>query len=164
MLGSSLKLRSRIPGTSSQVRGSSVRVRVSQGSYDSIDDQGCRLFFDRDGTTKIAMCADYGFRSGGGRLYEANYGQVPKNVFGLAKDSFQQELKQLRLAVRFGESINPAPREASTGLFAQVSSAVTGVARDIDTFLEEKNVFGKLELPPPKPKFLMVEWLEVCGA
>lgn len=29
------------------------------------------------------MCADYGFRSGAGRLYQEGYGEVPKNVWQL---------------------------------------------------------------------------------
>ncbi len=74
------------------------------------------------------MCADYGFRSGAGRLYQGRDGEVPEGVLGLvrwddnqqcpalclachplpavppsqAKVNFSEELEQLRLYVRFG--------------------------------------------------------------
>lgn len=34
-----------------------------------------------------AMCADYGFRSGAGRLYQDHYGEVPKGVWQLVSYS-----------------------------------------------------------------------------
>ncbi len=50
------------------------------GTY---DDNGCQLFYDRDGRVTPAMCADYGFRAGSGRLYEEHYGAAPKGVWEL---------------------------------------------------------------------------------
>lgn len=32
-----------------------------------------------------AMCADYGFRSGAGRLYQDKYGEVPKSIVDLVR-------------------------------------------------------------------------------
>ncbi len=32
-----------------------------------------------------AMCCDYGFRSGVGRLYQGSTGEVPKNFFALVR-------------------------------------------------------------------------------
>ena len=32
------------------------------------------------------MCADYGFRSGSGRLYQEHYGETPKGVLDLVRE------------------------------------------------------------------------------
>jgi hypothetical protein len=36
-----------------------------------------------DGTVVKVMACDYGFRSGSGRLYEEQYGEVPGGIFQL---------------------------------------------------------------------------------
>lgn len=41
-----------------------------------------------------AMCADYGFRCGTGRLYQEGYGKMPKSVWKLATDNLIHEIHQ----------------------------------------------------------------------
>lgn len=45
----------------------------------------CPIYKDRNGKMIPAMCADYGFRSGSGRLYQEFYGEVPKDVWQLVR-------------------------------------------------------------------------------
>lgn len=42
------------------------------------------------------MKGDYGFRSGAGRLYEEQYGEVPGNIFQLAVENFRSEWVNMR--------------------------------------------------------------------
>lgn len=49
------------------------------------------------------MSVDYGFRTGGGRLYQDRYGTVPTGAVPLAIDNFKNELRALRRSVRFDE-------------------------------------------------------------
>jgi hypothetical protein len=53
---------------------------------ESVDDDGCRIFIDREGKMIRVMCCDYGFRAGAGRLYQDNYGEVPQNVFRMVRE------------------------------------------------------------------------------
>lgn len=41
-----------------------------------------------------ALCADYGFRSGSGRLYQEDYGEVPKSAGELVSDRTKQSTSQ----------------------------------------------------------------------
>lgn len=41
------------------------------------------MFQDREGNIVMPMCADYGFRSGAGRLYMDRYGETPGSVWDL---------------------------------------------------------------------------------
>jgi hypothetical protein len=66
------------------------------------------------------MSVDYGFRTGGGRLYQENYGTVPTGVVGLAVDNFKKELRALRRSVRFDEYNAIAAGSASAGPIRKV--------------------------------------------
>lgn len=43
------------------------------------------MFVDRDGRTIRVMAADFGFRSGAGRLYQDRYGEVPGSVVEMVR-------------------------------------------------------------------------------
>lgn len=43
----------------------------------------CPAFYDSNGNVIQPMCADYGFRSGSGRLYSEHYGETPGSVLDL---------------------------------------------------------------------------------
>ena len=43
----------------------------------------CRMTNSPDKGALQAMCCDYGFRSGFGRLYQGGDGEIPKNLFEL---------------------------------------------------------------------------------
>ncbi len=45
----------------------------------------CQVFLDREGNVVMPMCADYGFRSGAGRLYMDRYGETPGSVWDLVR-------------------------------------------------------------------------------
>ena len=45
--------------------------------------EDCAVFVTPDGSIQEVMCADYGFRSGFGRLYQGGDGEIPKNFFQL---------------------------------------------------------------------------------
>ena len=49
------------------------------------------------------MTTDYGFRRGSMRLYQESYGNVPKDVWTLAKENFARELSGLRTSFRTDE-------------------------------------------------------------
>ena len=47
--------------------------------------EDCAVFLTPDGSIQEVMCADYGFRSGFGRLYQGGDGEIPKNFFQLVR-------------------------------------------------------------------------------
>jgi ubiquinol oxidase len=49
------------------------------------DEDECPLFLDKEGKLIQPMCADYGFRSGAGRLYMDHYGETPGSVWDLVR-------------------------------------------------------------------------------
>eukprot|EP01025_Chloroclados_australasicus_P024682 TRINITY_DN24749_c0_g4_i1.p1 TRINITY_DN24749_c0_g4~~TRINITY_DN24749_c0_g4_i1.p1 ORF type:complete len:339 (-),score=45.17 TRINITY_DN24749_c0_g4_i1:501-1517(-) len=52
--------------------------------------------FTANGKTVKVMQGDYGFRSGAGRLYEDQYGEVPANILSLATNNFKDEWLNMR--------------------------------------------------------------------
>jgi hypothetical protein len=82
----------------------------------------CPLYVDRDGKVIPAMCADYGFRSGAGRLYQESYGEVPKDVWQLVRAP-NLRLCPLTLQLACGPQGAAVPREALGALRSQQLSA-----------------------------------------
>ncbi|GLI68895.1 hypothetical protein VaNZ11_013442 [Volvox africanus] len=108
----------------------------------------CPLFKDRKGKIIPAMCADYGFRSGAGRLYQEGYGEVPKDVWELAKDNYFHELEQLRRAVRYPPSdVRPPSHPVAKALHSASGTLGAGLA-SLDRALEGAKVLPPLQPPP----------------
>ncbi|KAG2495749.1 hypothetical protein HYH03_006346 [Edaphochlamys debaryana] len=108
----------------------------------------CPLFQDREGKIIPAMCADYGFRSGSGRLYQESYGEVPKDVWQLAKDNFRHEFVQMRRSTRYPPTdLVPPSNPIAKALYA-ASGAVASGFGSLDKALEEAKVLAPLEPPP----------------
>ena len=100
------------------------------------------------------MPADYGFRSGSGRLYQNSYGAVPTSAWDLAIDNFRKELLALRRSIRFDEYADIAEGQvaAGAGPLKKASMAVGGVVRralsSLDEWLEGKDILRKLRTLP----------------
>ncbi|GIL99273.1 hypothetical protein Vretimale_4432 [Volvox reticuliferus] len=108
----------------------------------------CPLYKDPKGKIIPAMCADYGFRSGAGRLYQEGYGEVPKDVWELAKDNYFHELEQLRRAVRYPPSdVRPPSHPAAKALHSAGGALGAGLA-SLDLALERAKVLPQLQPPP----------------
>lgn len=109
---------------------------------------------DEDGQLIRPMPADYGFRSGSGRLYQQDYGTIPKNVWELGVDNFRRELRALRRAVRFNElaAVEGEAGEAMAGrpyrLGFAAARGVFGAFAKLDLWLEERKVFSQLTEAP----------------
>jgi ubiquinol oxidase len=124
----------------------------------SIDpaDEGnvCPAFIDRDGEFIEAACCDFGFRTGKGRLYSDDFGQIPKSALGLAIDNFQYEYAALRRSFReneYGKIAAQNPPKGPLGWLAYKTGE--GVVRSfsaIDKWLEDRQVFSRI-LPVPVP-------------
>ena len=61
------------------------------------------VFQDTQGDRIAVLSADYGFRSGSGRLYMDSYGAVPRSIVELSVSNFKKELMALRRSVRMDE-------------------------------------------------------------
>ena len=70
------------------------------------------------------MTADYGFRSGSGRLYQAGYGTIPASGWELGVQNFKKELRALRRAVRYGEPDGGTRLPSSGGPLTQVCASM----------------------------------------
>ncbi|KAL4447289.1 hypothetical protein ABPG77_007322 [Micractinium sp. CCAP 211/92] len=111
-------------------------------------------FVDEEGKLIKPMPADYGFRSGSGRLYQQDYGTIPKNAWELGVENFRRELRALRRAVRFNElaAVEGEAGEAMAGPGYRASFSVArGISRafaKLDEWLEGRNVFNELTEPP----------------
>ena len=115
---------------------------------------GDLIFIDKSTGEHIkVMPADYGFRSGSGRLYQDNFGAVPTSAWGLAVDNFRKELLALRRSIRYDEYSQIADKQvaAGAGPLKQATMAAGDVVRqklsNLDEWLEGKNVLKKLKLP-----------------
>ncbi|PSC72507.1 plastid terminal oxidase isoform B [Micractinium conductrix] len=108
-------------------------------------------FLDEDGQVIKPMPADYGFRSGSGRLYQADYGTIPKNVAELSLQNFRRELRALRRSVRYGDPLAPGdatPRGLLRALGAAAAGAMRSVLSRLDAWLEENNLLNELTEAP----------------
>ncbi|GLC63666.1 hypothetical protein PLESTF_000061000 [Pleodorina starrii] len=94
------------------------------------------------------MCADYGFRSGAGRLYQEGYGEVPKDVWQLAKDNYRHELEQLRRAVRYPPTDVRQPEHPVAKALHAAGAALGSGFASLDRALEEARVLSPLQPPP----------------
>lgn len=113
-----------------------------------------KVYVDKYGKKIKPMPADYGFRSGTGRLYEDGYGEVPKSVWELASQNFTQEFTQLRASFRFNpyyeEYIKVNPPQSPLGKFnVSVGATLSKAFGTLDEKLEAAGVLPKLD-PPQK--------------
>ncbi|KAK9820361.1 hypothetical protein WJX72_009421 [[Myrmecia] bisecta] len=113
------------------------------------DDEGCDVFLDSTGQVMEVMCCDYGFRSGFGRLYQGQVGEIPKSFFALGMANFAKEFKQLRRSVRFDEynqisKKNPATNPISKATGAVAKKVVQGLAF-ADRRLEAVGVLSEIK-------------------
>ncbi|DBA97712.1 TPA: hypothetical protein ACH3X3_012597 [Trebouxia sp. C0006] len=117
------------------------------------DDEGnlgaCDVFVAPDGEVTQAMCCDYGFRSGVGRLYQGSTGEVPKNFFALGGDNFAREFKQLRRSFRFNEyksisDVNP-PRNFVERIWGSVQHKGVQALATLDEKLEQTPLLQELD-------------------
>lgn len=106
------------------------------------------LIFVDDGTGERidVMPADYGFRTGTGRLYQDGYGQVPSSAFDLAADNFRKELLALRQSVQMDKF--PKLGEYREGPIQKTTDAVGSSIRKmfarLDDWLVDKNILQSL--------------------
>ncbi|KAG1670419.1 hypothetical protein FOA52_010154 [Chlamydomonas sp. UWO 241] len=136
-------------------------------SYDGVN-QGptCATFTDHSGRQIQPMCVDYGFRSGGGRLYQESYGETPGSVWSLAKDNFDKELLQLRQYTRY--RVHPGPATVvPEGMLAKalntVGESVASAFGRMDEALEKASLLPTLELAPKRGEFQSKEWTDVAN-
>lgn len=112
------------------------------------------VFIDETtGQTIKVMPADYGFRSGSGRLYQSSYGAIPTSIWELAADNFRKELVALRRSVRYDEyrEIADSQIAAGAGPLKKFGLTAGGYLRQkisaLDEWLEGNDVLKKLNLP-----------------
>ncbi|GFR41184.1 hypothetical protein Agub_g1853, partial [Astrephomene gubernaculifera] len=139
---SSLPARSLKRATRASLRVQAVAAPIKPGNGE------CPVFKDPKGRVIPAMCADYGFRSGAGRLYQEGYGEVPKDVWQLAKDNYRHELEALRRAVRYPAPDTRPPGSALGKLLHAAGGAVSSALRRLDGALEGARVLPPLQPPP----------------
>mmetsp|Transcript_11681 Transcript_11681/g.25046 ORF Transcript_11681/g.25046 Transcript_11681/m.25046 type:complete len:421 (+) Transcript_11681:151-1413(+) len=142
-----------------------VAVAAPMSGNTGVDDDGCKVFYDKDGSIIRAMCADYGFRSGSGRLYEEKYGETPTNVWELAKANFAHELQQLRNFTRRNQVEElyegvPTSNIVLKGLFAAGGALVSGLG-SLDKALEEAGALPELKPLERKEAFNSEEWQKI---
>lgn len=105
---------------------------------------------DEEGAVVPVMPADYGFRSGAGRLYQKDYGTIPTSAWHLGLANFKKELRALRRSVRY-DRFSEVSSSASPGPLRSVGFKLGGLVRQgfekLDLWLEEKEVLGKLAAP-----------------
>lgn len=121
--------------------------RNGTASLDSDGNGTCDVVFGANGDVTQVMCCDYGFRSGFGRLYQDQFGEIPKNFFSLGWENFKREFRQLRKTFRYNEfdqistsNSNPLSK-GGNWLGAKV---VKGLA-SIDEGLENANILSSLD-------------------
>lgn len=121
-----------------------IRCALGSGMSDLI-------FEDEQGERIPVMPADYGFRSGAGRLYQDGYGGVPRSVFELAISNFKKELMALRRSVRLDEYKQISERFDNVsfvrGLSFRVGNSVRKMFSRFDQWLEDENILQELKLP-----------------
>lgn len=71
-----------VSGCCSAVAEAAV-VGKNSSSETDMDTGTCDVFVGPDGGVMEVMCCDYGFRSGFGRLYQGEDGEIPLNIFQL---------------------------------------------------------------------------------
>jgi hypothetical protein len=122
-------------------------------------DPAALAFLDEATGERIpAMPADYGFRSGSGRLYQDGYGGVPRPALALAAANFRDEAAALRRAVRLGDEPDAAGDAAAAGAagaagraLAAVAGAARRAAARADAWLEARGVLGSVPAAPAPP-------------
>ncbi|KAK9866364.1 hypothetical protein WJX84_011013 [Apatococcus fuscideae] len=119
----------------------------SKTGSDADGNDVCDVVFGSNGDVTQVMCCDYGFRSGFGRLYQDQFGEIPKNFFSLGWENFKREFTQLRKSFRYNEfrniqnsKPNNPLSQGSTWLGGKL---VSGLA-SIDEGLENANILGAL--------------------
>lgn len=112
------------------------------------------VFVDESTGERIGvMPADYGFRSGTGRLYQDGYGEVPTSVVDLATENFRKELLALRQSVRFDSfpqtygASEGADKKTKGSVSGSIGSAVRSTLAKLDNWLEDNNLLPELKLP-----------------
>lgn len=117
-----------------------------------VDGDGARLFITNSGEKIKVLGCDYGFRTGSGRLYQEQYGEVPKNIFEMAADNFQHELEALRRSFRYDEYREMYRRRPPTTIVDKVTSGAAGLfvgaLGALDKRLEAWGVLKELTPPP----------------
>jgi ubiquinol oxidase len=107
------------------------------------------VFVDEKGDAIPVMPADYGFRSGAGRLYQEGYGSVPTSAFKLAIANFQRELASLRRSVRIDELSAIALSPEKPGPLRRASAAASQSIRyqflKLDQWLVDQGIFASME-------------------
>jgi hypothetical protein len=78
--------------------------------------------------TLQVMPADYGFRSGVGRIYQEAYGSIPTSAISLSLANFSKELRALRRSVLFDE-YNKISDSTSAGPVLKVCAWAAGCSR-----------------------------------
>lgn len=154
------------PGNKPTSKNASIHI-PSESNTSSSD----LVFIDNTTGERIkVMPADYGFRSGSGRLYQNSFGAVPTSAWGLAIDNFRKELLALRRSVRFDEYAQIADSQvaAGAGPLKQASLAAGGVIRrslsNLDEWLEGNDVLKKLKMQKDaRDPQLTAEQAEILG-
>ncbi|MEW5317719.1 MAG: hypothetical protein WDW38_008998 [Sanguina aurantia] len=121
--------------------------RSQDGAPPPVDDDTmqCPIFITKEGKAVKALCADYGFRSGSGRLYQEDYGEVPKSAGELAYSNFEKELEQMRRAFRGHDMEAPLPAGFLPATNRAIANVFVGLFAAIDVFLEDKKVLPVLK-------------------
>jgi len=125
---------------------------MKSSQLDSLGSDVPELTFEDESGERIpVMPADYGFRSGAGRLYQDGYGGVPASVFELAISNFKNELVALRRSVRFDEYKQISDRFEDASFLRKLSFRVGNSVREtlsrLDKWLEDENILKELKLP-----------------
>ena len=115
-------------------------------------DSSSNLVFEDDSGEKIpVMSADYGFRSGAGRLYQDDYGGVPSSILDLSVSNFKKELMALRRSVRMDEYKEISQVYENVSLPRRILFSIGNSIREslasLDTWLEDENIVRKLNFP-----------------
>jgi len=118
-----------------------------------MDTGTCDVFVGPDGGVMEVMCCDYGFRSGFGRLYQGEDGEIPLNIFQLAWDNFKKEFQQIRRSFRFNEYAEISRANPPSNVFERAvnwtGSKVVGGLSSIDVALEDADILKKLDPEDP---------------
>ena len=114
-------------------------------------DSASLVFEDEQGDKIPVMSADYGFRSGAGRLYQDGYGGVPRSILELSISNFKKELMALRRSVRLDEYKEISDRVEQQSVVRKflysAGSSVRESLASFDKWLEDENVVRKLNFP-----------------
>ena len=134
------------------------RSRFVQGRYPrymiphALDTDSTSIIFEDDAGERIqVLSADYGFRSGAGRLYQDGYGGVPKSIVELSISNFKRELIALRRSIRFDEYKQISEKYEDASWFRRLGFSVGNSIREafvrLDTWLEDENILRELKIP-----------------